>query len=47
VIYTGGVGHAVKALRYKVAGSIPGGVTEIFIELILSVTLGPWSRLNL
>ena len=28
--YTGNVGHAVKALRYKVAGSIPDGVTGIF-----------------
>jgi hypothetical protein len=30
VTYTRNLGHAVKALRYKVAGSIPDGVTRIF-----------------
>jgi hypothetical protein len=30
VTCAGNLGHAVKALRYKVAGSIPDGVTGIF-----------------
>ena len=30
MIYTSDLGHAVKALRYKVAGSITDGVTGIF-----------------
>jgi hypothetical protein len=46
------VGTAVAQwLRYcatnqKVAGSIPDGVMEVFIEIILLITLLPWGRLS-
>jgi hypothetical protein len=46
-------GHAVAqwlrhcATNLKVAGSIPNGVPRYFIDIILPVTLRPWSRLSL
>jgi hypothetical protein len=35
------------AANQKVAGSIPDGVMEFFIDIILLIALWPWGRLSL
>jgi hypothetical protein len=35
------------ATNRKVAGSIPDGVMEFFINIILPIALWPWGRLSL
>jgi hypothetical protein len=35
------------ATNQKVAGSIPDGVMEFFIDIILLIALRPWGRLSL
>jgi hypothetical protein len=35
------------ATNRKVAGSIPDGVMEFFIDIVLPIALWPWGRLSL